>query len=179
MKKLLIGALVGGILLFFWQFLSFTILDLHRPMQNHTPKQTEILKFLSENLEEGNYYLPTLPPNASWEENEKLMNESMGKPWAQVFYHKAMDMDMTANMLRGLFVDILAALALAWVLMKISNNNLTTTLLSSIAIGIASYLTTSYATGIWYETVTLPDLIDAIVGWGIVGLWLGWWLNRS
>jgi hypothetical protein len=179
MKKLLIGAVVGGILLFFWQFLSNSILDLHRPMVDHTPKQEEILKYLSENMEEGNYFLPTLPKGASWEENEKMMEESMGKPWAQVYYHKAMNMDMTANMLRGLAVDFLAVLALAWVLMKISNNNLTTTLLSCLAIGIASYLTTSYANGIWYETVTMPDLIDAIVGWGVVGVWLGWWLNRE
>lgn len=179
MKKLLIGAIVGGVLLFFWQFLSFTILDLHRPMQEYTPKQAEILKYLSENLEEGNYYLPTLPAGTSWEENKKMMNESMGKPWAQVFYHKEMTTDMTANMLRGLFVAILAVLAVAWVLLKISNNNLITSVLSCIAIGLASYLTTSYATGIWYETVTLPDLIDAILGWGIVGAWLGWWLNRA
>lgn len=179
MKKLLIGALVGGVLLFFWQFLSFTVLDLHRPMQEHTPKQAEILKYLSENLEEGNYYLPTLPAGASWEENDKVMQEGMGKPWAQVFYHKAMATDMTANMLRGLFVAILAVLAVAWVLMKITKNSLSTSVLSCIAIGLASYLTTSYATCIWYETITLPDLIDAILGWGVVGVWLGWWLNRD
>lgn len=179
MKKLLIGALVGGFLLFFWQFLSWSVLGIHDSMQSYTPKQAEIIKYLDENLDEGFFYLPTLPAGHSMENLEKLTAESMGKPWAQVYMHKKMEYSMTSNLGRGFAVAFLAVLLLTWVLMKIGKTTLLEILLSCLAIGVMSYLTTSYAVGIWYETITMPDLIDAIASWGIVGIWLGWWLNRD
>jgi hypothetical protein len=179
MKKLLIGALVGGILLFFWQFLSWSVLGIHNSMQSHTPKQTEILKYLDENLEEGFYYMPTLPEGHSNEDLQKLMTDSMGKPWAQVYIHKSMDMNMVSNLLRGFIVALLSSLLITWVLMKIGKTNLIEIVLCCLAIGIASYLTTSYAVSIWYSTKSMGDLIDAVASWGLVGLWLGWWLNRD
>ena len=148
-------------------------------MQSYTPKQTEVLKYLDENLEEGFYYMPNLPPEAPMEDHEKLMNESIGKPWAQVYMHKNLQMDMTSNMGRGFTVSFLAVLLLTWVLMKIGKTSLFDTLLSCLAIGLMSYLTTSYPVSIWYSTISMGDLIDAIVSWGLVGAWLGWWLNRD
>jgi hypothetical protein len=179
MKKLLIGALIGGIILFFWQFLSWSVLGIHDTMQTHTPKQTEILKYLDENLDEGFYYLPTLPQGHTSEELQKLTEDSMGKPWAQVYMHKKMEFSMGSNLGRGFAVAFLAVLLLTWVLMKIGKTSFMDTLLSCLAIGVMSYLTTSYAVGIWYETITMPDLIDALVSWGLVGAWLGWWLNKD
>jgi hypothetical protein len=179
MKKLLIGAIVGGVLLFFWQFLSWSILGVHESMQTYTPKQTEVIKYLNENLDEGFYYLPNLPKGYSNEDMEKLSTETMGKPWAQVYMHKAMTMSMPANIGRGLLVTLLAVFLLTWVLIKIGKTSFMEILLCSLAIGLSSYLTTSYAVSIWYQTLSMPDLIDAIVGWGLVGAWLGWWLNRD
>ncbi len=178
MKKTIIASVVGGLILFFWQFLSWTILDTHRPMQNYTPKQQEILDFLGQNLEEGNYYLPTLPQGASMEENEKLMNESMGKPWAEIRYHKSMNTNMSLNMIRGFLVDILVVFLFCSYLLK-SSLDFRRTLLSALMFGFVSYLITDYTRQIWFDTNTIPDLIDAIVGWGIVGVWLGWWLQRK
>lgn len=178
MKKTIIASVVGGLILFFWQFLSWTILDTHRPMQNYTPKQQEILDFLGQNLEEGNYYLPTLPQGASMEENEKFMKESMGKPWAEIRYHKAMNTNMSLNMIRGFLVDILVVFLFCSYLLK-SSLDFKRTLLSALMFGFVSYLITDYTRQIWFETNTIPDLIDVIVGWGIVGVWLGWWLQRK
>ena len=118
MKKVIIASVIGGLILFVWQFLSWTILDLHRPMQNHTPKQQEILSFLGENLEEGNYLLPTLPVGTSWEEGEKQMKEAMGKPWAEIRYHKAMNTNMGMNMARGFLVDMIVVFLLCWFLLS-------------------------------------------------------------
>ena len=100
MKKNIVASVVGGLILFLWQFLSWTILDMHRPMQNYTPKQQEILDFLGRNLEQGNYYLPTTPKGATMEENEKLMIESIGKPWAEIRYHKTMNINIPLNIIK-------------------------------------------------------------------------------
>jgi sensor histidine kinase YesM len=178
MKKTIIASLVGGIILFMWQFLSNTVLNLHRPMQEYTPKQGEILEYLGKNLEEGFYYLPTYPAGTSQEEATKIMEESMGKPWAQIYYHKAAPTSITMNMVRSLVIDILAVFLLVWVVSQMSYPSFKTILFSSLAIGLLSYFTTAYGNSIWFETKSIPDLIDSVVSWGAIGAWLGWFLRR-
>lgn len=178
MKKIIIGSVVGGIILFFWQFLSWTILDIHRPMQQYTDKQTEILEYLSENLDEGFYMLPTFPEGASSLDAQKLTEESMGKPWAQIYYHKAMNANMGMNMARALIIDIVAVLLLCWILLKMGNASFNTIILTTIVIGLISYFVNNYTQAIWFEHKTIADLIDALVGYGLVGAWLGFWLRR-
>lgn len=180
MNKLIIGAIIGGLLIFVWQFLSWSILNIHAPQQRYTPKQDTILAFLNEQFsEDGFYYMPGLPEGASGEEYQKAMEINAGKPWAQIYYHKSWNANMNMNMLRGLIVNIVAVMLLIWILMKFKENNLTITLLSALSVGIISYLTTNYTTSIWFETPSMPDLIDAIAAWGLCGIWLGWWLNRN
>lgn len=43
MKKHLIAAIVGAMIIFFWQFLSNAALELPRPAQLYTPKQDTII----------------------------------------------------------------------------------------------------------------------------------------
>ena len=57
MKKLIIGAIVGGILLFIWQTLSFALLNLHGKAFQHTPKQEEIMTSLNSFFTEDGQYL--------------------------------------------------------------------------------------------------------------------------
>lgn len=178
MKKLLVASIVGGLIIFFWQFLSWTLLNLHRPMQQYTPNQDKIMEFLEQNLEEGFYYLPGTPDGASQEEQQKLMESSMGKPWAQIYYHKSMDASMGMSMARGAVADILAVLLLTWMLLKMGNASFQTIFLSSVAVGLIGYIIGDYTQSVWFQVKTIPDLIDAIVQWGLVGLWLGWWLRR-
>src|SRR5688572_6228867 len=116
MKKSIIGAIVGGIIIFIWQFLSWSMVNLHQPAQRYTPKQDLILPVLNANLEEGGYYLPGMPENYSMEDYQKMMKESEGKPWATIQYHKAMKNDMVMNMVRGLLVNFLTVWLLCWIL---------------------------------------------------------------
>ncbi len=175
MKKLTIAALVGGIILFLWQFISWAAVNFHKETQQYTPNQAKILEFLNENLEEGFYYMPGTAPG---EDPQKVMEEAMGKPWAQIYFHKTMTTNMGMSMARGLLVDILAVALLAWILLKMGNASFSTILLSSLAVGLIGYLTINYTQTIWYELPSLSHLLDAVAGWGLTGLWLGWWLRK-
>lgn len=180
MKKMLIGALVGGILLFVWQFLSWSMLNVHLSQMSYSPNQTAILDCLSANLtEEGAYFMPTVAPGTSAEQTQIAMTDAIGKPWAQVSYHKAMSMSMGMNMTRGLIIDIMAVGLLCWLLLQFAELNFKKSLMASLAVGLISFLSISYLSSIWFETNSIPDLIDAVVSWGLVGSWLGWWLNRA
>ena len=179
MKKTSLGVLVGALILFIWQFISWGAVNLHSDMQQHTPKQTEILKYLGDNLEEGFYMLPVSPPGTSSEDMQKQMEESNGKPWAQIYYHKAMDTSMGMNLIRGFVVDLLAVFLLVFILQKMGNASFQTIILSSLSVGLIGYLSVTYVNAIWFQTKTLADLLDAVASWGLIGLWLGYWLRRN
>ena len=174
MKKIIIAALIGAVLLQVWQTLSWAVLDIHGSSQTYTPNQDKIMEFLGENLEEGFYYLPNVAPGSE----ANPMEEFMGKPWAQVFYHNSYNADMGMNSARGYLINLLSVMLLTWVLLKMDNASFQTILLSSLAIGLITYFNASYIYSIWFETSTIGNLIDALASWGLVGLWLGWYLRK-
>jgi hypothetical protein len=179
MKKQLIAIVVTAVILFVWQFLSWALLPIHKDVYGYTPNQDKIMEALTQNLTtEGTYMMPMPPPDASPEQQQSIMEASMGKPWASVTYHRAMNMSMGMNMFRGLTVDLAVAFLLIWLLSKIENLSISTAVQASVVVGILGYLTIPYLNSIWFETGSLGHLVDAIVPWAIVGAWLGWWLNR-
>ena len=180
MKKAFIGALIGGIIIFIWQFLSWAVLDLHYPAQQYTDKQDAIMSTLSsQQLPEGGYFLPRLPKDASSEQQEQWSNEMQGKPWVSIQYHNSFDANMGLNMVRGYLVDVVVVLLLCWMLLRFEALNFTRVLTASIFTGVTVYLNSHYTGHIWYQFFdTTAHLIDAVVSWGLCGVWLGWWLNR-
>jgi len=181
MKKLIVGALVGGILIFLWQFLSWTALNLHGSMATYTPKQDSVMQYLNSQFsEDGFYMMPGHKANCTREEMEKLVKEMDGKPWVQLYYHKAMNMSMTSNMVRGLFTNIVMVALLCWLLLKINAPGFSTIFIGSLVVGFIAYLNIAYTYHIWYQTADITGhLIDALASWGLCGLWLGWWLRRK
>src|SRR6266487_3813508 len=120
MKKSVIGAVVGGIILFIWQALSNTVLNLHYDSHRYTPAQESILNYLNTQLnEDGRYYMPALPRGSSMDDYNKLASTSKGKPWALIDYHTSLKADMPMAMFRTLLTDIIVAWLLCWILLKI------------------------------------------------------------
>ncbi|WP_236973472.1 hypothetical protein [Membranihabitans maritimus] len=107
------------------------------------------------------------------------MNEAIGQPWAVVQYHESLSSNMGINMFRGFVVDFLAVLLLCWILVKIPDISASQIIITSVSVGLIGFLTVTYLNSIWFETPTVGSLIDAIVQWGICGVWLSWWLRRG
>ena len=179
MKKQLIATLVGGIILFLWQFLSWSMLNVHASEFKYTANQDKIMETLSQNLEEGSYFLPGVPPGSTPEAEQAAMEANIGKPWALISYHRSMQMSMGMNMIRGLAADLVAVFLLVWLLMRCARLDMKTIVLSALAVGATGYLTIPYLNSIWFETNSIGYLIDTVVQWGLVGAWLGWWLPRE
>lgn len=184
MKRSIVGALVGAIIIFVWQFLSFGLLDLHRKGADYTDKQGTILKFLQDQgLQEGSYRIPNSPANASNAEMEKMMKDSDGQPWVMVQYHNKAENNMNAmtmNMIRGLLVNIVIVLLLCWIIRRMAAPGFVTILTASLAVGLIAFLNEPYTGYIWYKTFDIwMYFLDAIVAWGLTGLWLGWWMRRG
>lgn len=180
MKKNIIGIGVGALILFIWQFLSWGLVGIHNSQMAYTENQDAIIEALSENLtEKGTYFVPRAPVGASQEEMQAINDANLGKPWALVQYNPSLSNNMGSNMARGLIIDILAVFLLSWILSQMAQLDMKTAVMTSVAIGIIGYLSISYLNSVWFEGNTIPDLIDAIVSWGIIGAWLGWWLPKN
>ena len=181
MKKLIIGALVGGLILFIWQTLSWTMLNLHKDSATYTENQEALLSQLSTNLPgDGQYFLPTAKPGSSAEEQQKVMESAEGKPWAIISYHKEFKMNMVTNIIRGLLSDIVLVGLFCWIISKINAPGFGTILTASISAGLIVFMNGVYMSHIWYETFDLmAHFADYIISWGLCGLWLGFWYKKK
>lgn len=102
MKKIIIGSLIGSILLFGWQSLSWTTLHVHDDAYQYTSSQETLLTTIKNNLpNEGQYILPSIPPNSSSDAMDSLGRKMNGNPWAIISYHKSYEYDMVMPIIRG------------------------------------------------------------------------------
>ncbi len=183
MKKWLIGSLLGAILVFLWQFLSWTMLGIHDGEAKYTPAQDSIMSYLSSVIkEDGMYMLPTVPPGSSMKDGEALAEKMNGKPFATVVYKSSYVRSMTKPMIRGFLVDLFLVFSLIYILTRGGTPKAMRIVAGSVAVGLFTFLVGPYTAHNWFqvpmEAIT-GHLIDAIVAWGLVGVWLGWWLNRK
>jgi hypothetical protein len=111
------------------------------------------------------------------------MKEADGKPWAIVQYHKKAEFtvnDMIMNMVRGFLVNFVVILLFIWITRRMTAPSFGTILASSLFVGLISFLHQPYIGHIWYKTFDIwAFFLDAIVAWGLTGIWLGWWMRRG
>jgi hypothetical protein len=174
MKKYVLFSLFGGVILFFYQFLSHAAIDLHKDFHRYTDKQDTITSFLqSLNLEEGSYMMPMYPEGFSQDEIQKYMEAKQGKPWIILQYHKNWDMGMIMPMVRGLITDILVAGLLMVIFAGMKDCTTKKAMVVSLMVGLIGFLNINYTTFIWYQTPSLfAWMLDGILPWLALG-WLG------
>jgi hypothetical protein len=182
MKKWIIGSLVGAIIVFAWQAASWMFLGIHKSNMKYTPAQEQVIKNLSSSLtEDGSYMIPTPAPGATDKEKEELRVQMNNKPWAMIIYGKSWDGDMATKMIMGFIVDILLVVLLISILVRGGLPSFTGIFTGAVAVGVFTFLWSHYMMHNWYNvpwSAIQGFLIDAIVAWGLCGLWLAWWLRR-
>ncbi|HMD00332.1 MAG TPA: hypothetical protein VKH37_09265, partial [Ferruginibacter sp.] len=173
---------VGAILLFGWQSLSWTVLNLHENEYKYTPAQDTIMKTLSSVLkEEGQYGMPRLAPGTSHEKMEEYGKQNEGKPWAMVIYHPEQKMDMTMQIIKG-FIICLVCVWLCCLVIARGSKSFMDAFVTALTFGVVCFLFVWYVGHNWMHTpwdVLKPELVDDLVGWGLTGIWLGWWYGRG
>jgi hypothetical protein len=176
MKKLLIGALIGGIILFFCQFLSWTVLNWHSSAYQYTPNQDAIMSALSSQIDkDGQYMIPNLPPDATIEDHKAAMKTYANKPWALIAYHSSKNMNMTPNIIRGLIVDILIIGFFCAIISRMNALNFIAIVISALFVGMIVFFNVPYTHHIWFQDADLMAYFwDCLVGWLLVGVWVGW-----
>ncbi|MFA6126753.1 MAG: hypothetical protein WC699_05575 [Bacteroidales bacterium] len=174
MKKAILFALLGGIILFAWQFLAWAMPNFHKKAQEYSPVQDEILQSIQNSgLKQGMYVLGQPDPKQSRKEYDANMNKYEGKPWAVLNYRDKNDSRMAMNMIRGFIMMVLVSLIFFWLVRQQKDPTLMKRILLGLGIGLIGFMFIPYTNFIWFKA---PDiwayLLDGFAPWIILG-WLG------
>lgn len=163
-------SIIGGVVLFLWQFLSYAMPNFHKSAQAYTPLQDSIMNYFEQvGLEEGMYMLGMPNPDnkeevaASWNEESST--------WAIVNYRIDESNSMAMPLFRSFSVCVLIAAMLFWLLKQKEGTSMQYKVIVSVLVGFVSFLFISYSNYIWFKEPDIyAHLIDGIVPWIALGL---------
>lgn len=185
MKKAIIAVAGGAIILFLYQALSWTVLPVHTKTYTYTIGQDSIMKALSNpsrGLKDDVYYLPSARPGASKKEQHDIAKSNNNLPWAILYYHPNQHIDMTSQMLVGFLLDLVIAIITVWVVRRMRIHNIASIFFCCLAIGVIITCNTRLMDWNWWQQPmhhVSGDIIDLLVSWALLGLWLGLILGRK
>ena len=178
--KIIVSALVGGILIFVWQSLSWAALDLHGDAMASSPEgQVEILDKMAVHLDDQLYYLSHADPDADY---ETFNEQAKGKPVAMVRFMPSYENNMTPLMVRGLVYAILVALVVSLILARSRANGFLGRWLTVMGFALVLILLDTLGDmNWWYDPMSWvrPEIIDYLAMFGLSGLFMAWWMGRG
>ena len=160
-KKLFLGAVAGGIILFIWSAVSWMALPWHRMTLKHFRNEPEVSQFIISHAGRGVFYMPTEP--AKMAEGPFVfanIDPQGGRPMGQ-----AMVLSFLIQALGAFFVTFLVCegnVASYW-------DRVGCVLVFAIAAGAVCYLPHWN----WWRSPTIytvVNMLDLAVGWFFAGL---------
>lgn len=184
MKNILIGGLVGGVILFLWGWMAWTILPLHtaslRPIEN----EDRVTEVLASNLgTHGVYTFPNMPQNGedvSAEEQQLAMDEWTKKyqrgPIGIIIYDpRGKDANMPNEMIIGFVLNLISAMLAVWLFSR--STAITASFIARVAycgmlgilISVFSHLSNWNWLGFPLD-YTSAMFTDTVIGWLLAGM---------
>jgi len=190
MRRILLATLLGGIVMFIWEHIAYTVLPLGVTGFRTLPNETALLDGLQKNIAEnsGIYLFPgvRLEPKPSEKKTEatKEIAEKMARyPSGILIYNAAGSRPFQLS--RWLSVEFMTELAQAFLaVFLLSRTSLTTfhgRLGFVLLIGVMAAIATNVSYWNWYGfpwRYTLATMFVQLVGFLCVGLIAGWILKR-
>ncbi|MFI5219909.1 MAG: hypothetical protein ACHQNT_10510 [Bacteroidia bacterium] len=185
MKRTFIATIVGTIIIFIYQALSWMALPIHQNSMKYTSTQDSVLAMLNSALpEDGFYMMPIPPPGTPQEDHEKFFEPYYGKPWAAVSFHKAMVDNMGSGMIVSFILNFFSVWIIVLVLTKASGvfNTFSRRFWVTLAFSFFTLLQAPLMEWNWWQSPAhyiVPEIIDELLACLLVGIWLGWYLGRT
>lgn len=184
--RVLVAALMGGIVMFLWGAVAHMALGLGNPGIHQPANEDVVLGSLHQGLgsKPGVYILPSIDPAKMRDKAtmEAYSAKSKVSPYAWVVYlPQGEDLsNMTQQLPRQWASDTLASLALAFV-MGLAALSFVKRLGIALAAALFAWLSTLVPYWNWYRfptELTVAALIEQVVGWLLAGAVMAWWLGR-
>jgi hypothetical protein len=184
--RVLVAALMGGVVMFLWGAIAHMALGLGNPGIHQPANEDVVLSTLHEGLgnQPGVYILPSIDPAKMGDKPTIAAYSAKAKasPYAWVVYMPQGDdlSDMSQQLPRQWASDTLASLALAFV-MGLAAFSFVKRLGIAMAAALFAWLSTLVPYWNWYRfptELTLAALVEQVVGWLLAGAVMAWWLGR-
>jgi len=173
-KKIILGALSGGIVAYLWGVLSWMILPWHMEKFSEVKNQDKFISLVKENFtESGIYLIPNFPKNPDPDvQNEYMRKKSEGpsgilflNPHGSVNFQSAMIVDIVLKLIYAALLSILSIfLALKCFYQRAFALTLFATM-GGILIHLNNWNWWGYPLGF-----TLIEIFDLIVAWLLASL---------
>lgn len=176
MKKLLLSALVGGIVLFLWGWLTW-VLPVHSNSIRTINNEEAVVSALKINIEEkGVYTFPGMKQSEDPAVVEEWKQKYEEGPVGMIIYDPEGKSPMNAGqIIIGLIISILSAYFTAWFLSR--STAAASSYLARVAycgmLGIFISVAVHLVNWNWMDypiDYTVGWIIDAVIGWLIAGL---------
>lgn len=174
MTRYFFKALIGGIIFFIWNAISWMGLPFHGSVLQTLPEtfvQQEVT------LASGVYHYPGLDD----ENLAKRLAEGPRIP-LMVYIEGATPMFDPLSFLGSFFYNLITAMFLLIVLMKLGNKNLRSVVSSAVLIGLIIGFASDFPQMNWFMfpmNYTLINVADHLVGFTLLGLYYGWRIEKS
>ena len=176
MKRILLGAVAGGLIVFAWSALLHIATPLGMAGISVLPGEEAVLGALRANVrEDGFYFFPAagMSPDMSEAEHEAWAERMRTGPTGIMVVHpQGAEPMMARQLVLELVSDILAALLVAFGLAHVLAPYGRRVLLVALA-GVFAWLVVSASYWIWYgfpEAYLGAELVEQVGGWLLAGL---------
>ena len=177
-QKILVGALLAGLVVFVWEFFFHVLSPLGTVGVSGLPAEEAVLESLRSNLPEAGLYIF---PGQLDDDMDTVVEKYQRGPVGLLVYKPGGGSAMDPVQLgRQLVLDVLAGALLAWLLVSVGAK-LRASIAYGAGVGVFAVLVYGVPQWNWYNfpmTYTLASGADIIIGWTLGGAVLGWWLNR-
>jgi len=177
MKKLLIAGIVGGIILFLWGWLSWSVLPIHTSSMRNIGNEDAVVSSMHINMDQkGVYAFPAMPSTHDQAAMDEWAQKYQQGPVGMIIYNpEGGEPVMSSQMIIGIIISILSSLMAAWFLSR------------STAVGSTYILRVAYCgmLGVFVSFVshlvnwnwmgypidyTIAWIMDAVIGWILAGI---------
>ncbi len=177
-KKLIISTLLGGILLFIWNAVSWMALPFHSGSLNTIPDEAMDVANLQNTLsQDGVYHYPGLPGtnDQTMTDIEKKLSEG---PRITLMVYKSGPTEFfdPTMFLKSFLINLITAFLLVFILSKTNVIGWNNILMISVGIGVLIGIVTDVALMNWYMfplSYTLINVLDHVIAFLLLGLLFG------
>ena len=178
LKKLILGAVLGGLVAFGWGALSWMLLPWHGKTLKTFKDEVAVAKVVRQNAPEPGMYL-LLPSH--WN-NPTSAQQSMSKGFMLFGAVRHEAPDMNRYYLRGLAIEMLGALFIGWFILLLPPVGYWSRVRISAMLGLAAGVLARLPDWTWWSfstEFTLTTIVDLTMTWFLAGLVIAAFVKRA
>jgi len=171
LKTLLKGAVLGGLVFFFWGNISWMVIGWHKSYMLELPNEEVFSNVIKQSVPKNGLYVIPYHDGSDHEAAAQKMQEG---PFAYMALSpQGLNMNMLPFMLRSIFFNMFMAMLATFLLLQIAEYSFFHKVLFVKMIGLSAGIWTIFSNWNWWNFPGLYLVInffDVAIAWGLMGV---------